>query len=326
MTGEQCLFLGGNIAEFARGCKIPGHDGKRFFISLLTRAEQGDRRLVCRIASEVIAANALDRNDLARVNVILKAFDRVAALRYAPREKRQRGAADRAGIRLGMKAAVCRIVIFALAGCALDKLPHARVYTVIGNILHDGEPRTAVGAVDEGVAIAPVGGVKQFPPAVVAQRNIGRDQRAALASLAGTDGEAALARYGDDAPFDGRNPGERRGVLLQRTQKFLAVSGGSFNLQVDAEACVLYKSGKVVRRRLSKQKGTEADTLHNPADGERISNHEIPVLCSMQRIITRCGKKRCCAGFRAEPGSRDRWYAARRSFLPAGSGWLRRKP
>ena len=61
---------------------------------------------------------------------------------------------------LGMKAAVKRIVVFSSAFRAHLKIRHGRLWAVIGNILDDRESRTAIGAIDEWVAITPVCWIK----------------------------------------------------------------------------------------------------------------------------------------------------------------------
>ena len=92
-----------------------------------------------------------------------------------------------------MEAAVERVVVFCLASRAHGKDLHGCLFAIIRDILHDGEAGAAVGAVDEGVAIAPVGRVEQFAKAVVAGRTIRRDERLALDSfLTVGDDEAVL--------------------------------------------------------------------------------------------------------------------------------------
>jgi hypothetical protein len=110
-----------------------------------------------------------------------------------PIEQAHVGATKRAGVWLGVKAPVERIFVFRFASRAHREDPHGRLFTIIRDILHDGEAGAAVGAVDEGIAIAPIGRVEQFTKAVVTGRTIRRDERLALDSfLTVCDDEAVL--------------------------------------------------------------------------------------------------------------------------------------
>ena len=85
-------------------------------------------------------------------------------------------AADRAGIGLSVETPVERIVVFRLAGWTHGKDAHGRLISVVGDILHNREARPTVGAVDERIAVAAVGWIKQFARTVRANRNIRGNQ------------------------------------------------------------------------------------------------------------------------------------------------------
>ncbi len=76
-------------------------------------------------------------------------------------------AAFGAGIGLGMKSSVRRIVVFRLAGRTHLKMPHGGLGTVIGDIIDDGVARPAVGAINKRIQIAPIIGIEKLPPAVI---------------------------------------------------------------------------------------------------------------------------------------------------------------
>ena len=69
--------------------------------------------------------------------------------------------AVRAGVRLGVEAAVARVVVLGPARGAHGEAGHRRQRPVVRDAAHDREPRAAVGAVDERVAVAAVGGVER---------------------------------------------------------------------------------------------------------------------------------------------------------------------
>jgi hypothetical protein len=72
-----------------------------------------------------------------------------------------------------MEAPVSRVVVFRLASRAHRELRHGGLRPVVGNTARDREPRPAVGAVQEGIPVAPVAWVQQFAQAVRASRGIG---------------------------------------------------------------------------------------------------------------------------------------------------------
>ena len=89
-------------------------------------------------------------------------------------------AADRAAVRLGVIAAVFDVVVFPVAVRAHREGAHRGLGPVIGHVLDDREARAAVRAVDEGIAVAAVGRVAQFPQAVLADADVRRNERVAL--------------------------------------------------------------------------------------------------------------------------------------------------
>jgi len=81
--------------------------------------------------------------------------------------------ANRAGDRLGMKSPVGGVLILLRAIGAECKTSHAGVGTVVRNAGHNRKTRTAIGAVDEGVAVAAVGWIKKLAVAIRADSKIG---------------------------------------------------------------------------------------------------------------------------------------------------------
>ena len=93
----------------------------------------------------------------------------------APSRGNQRRAADRSPTCVGLRveAPVCRVVVLGLAGRAHCETRHRSLRAVVGNAAGDGEARAAVGAVQEGIAIAAVGWVEQLAKAIGARRGVG---------------------------------------------------------------------------------------------------------------------------------------------------------
>ena len=78
----------------------------------------------------------------------------------------------RAGIRLSVKSAVGGVVVFLLASAAHGKLRHRRQGPVVRNVLNDGKARSAVGAVDKGIAIATILWIDKLGHTVVTDRHV----------------------------------------------------------------------------------------------------------------------------------------------------------
>ena len=80
--------------------------------------------------------------------------------------------AIRTGNWLGVEAPVKGVRIFCQAGRAHFELPHRGFWPVIRNICDDGEAGAAVGAVNEGITVAPVMRVEQFCQAIRADADV----------------------------------------------------------------------------------------------------------------------------------------------------------
>src|SRR5205807_6910222 len=94
--------------------------------------------------------------------------------------------------RLRVKAAVGRLQIFAGTGCTHGKVRHRRVDTIIGDLLHDGKARSTVCAVREWITIPALLRIQHFRAAGRANRSIGSDARAVLATY--TFGNAEIIK------------------------------------------------------------------------------------------------------------------------------------
>ena len=129
-----------------------------------------DRSLVVRAAGEVEAAEALDRDDRAVAQRHAAARRVAGSCEPASRTSSAPRPAGRAGVRLGVEAAVAGSSYSARQRRAHREARHRRQRPVVGDAADDREPRAAVRAVDERVAVAAVGGVEQLAQAVVAGR------------------------------------------------------------------------------------------------------------------------------------------------------------
>ena len=80
-----------------------------------------------------------------------------------------RGARDR----LSVEAPIVWVVVFRTASRAEGERRHRGPRAVVRRSSNDGETRSAVGAVQEGITVTPIGRVEEFGKAVRAGRGIG---------------------------------------------------------------------------------------------------------------------------------------------------------
>ena len=193
--------------------EVRRHQRERLVLAVLARAQLGHRGLVVGPAGEVEAADALHRDDRPAEQRAGGRLERVARARVldvepARVDEPHPRPAVGAGVRLGVEAAVRRVLVLARGRPGTSRTPAIVVFgRSYGHAAHDREARTAVRAVGERVAVAPVGGVEQLGQAVGAGRAVGRDGGARLAARrALADREAALAR----APRAARRSRARR--------------------------------------------------------------------------------------------------------------------
>src|SRR5690606_29090628 len=102
----------------------------------------------------------------------IRALDRPA---FAVQE-RQLWTASWARRRLGVKSAVRRVVVLAVAVRAKRKPGHRRPLAVVGRSGHNGQARSAVRAIEERIAVAAVARIKQLGQTGVAGSDVGRDE------------------------------------------------------------------------------------------------------------------------------------------------------
>ena len=135
------------------------HDCERLVRTPLAIAQPGNRRLVARIANQVIAANTLHGNDVPCPYLFDRAFkgpgcvvDCIVILLFETHLRTTRCASHR----LRMKSPVCRVQVFSFAGGTQRKSGHARIWAIVGQRFDQRVARTALRTVDERVGMAAV--------------------------------------------------------------------------------------------------------------------------------------------------------------------------
>ena len=169
---QQARLFGGDVAEGAGVLKAGHHAGQGLGGAPLALAQGLHGSLVGGVCAQVPAAQSLHGDDLASQQAPCRLLDEGVALRPCGCGLRQgaasaqHGPAVEAGVWLGVVAAVLLAGVLGRAAGAHGKGGHGRERAVVGEVVDDGEARAAVGAVDEGVAVAPVLWVEQLCQAV----------------------------------------------------------------------------------------------------------------------------------------------------------------
>jgi hypothetical protein len=265
---EPPLRRAGDLAEGAGGGEVLHHEGQRLLPPHLPLAQACDGLGASRVAAEVEAAQSLHRDDPALEQRPRRAEERGVALghrRAGSVPQRETRAAGGAGGRLRVKATVARVLVLAPALLAELESAHRRVWPVVGEGADDREARAAARAVEERVAVPPVGRVAQLAQAVVARGEVGENRDAlrarsrALPDLE-RDEPRRLEPLGRDAPHD--RP--RRRLGLQAPSKLEEGLPGSLHLYLDAPHVVQDPARQPHPGREAVDEGPEADPLDGP--------------------------------------------------------------
>ena len=200
MAGEDLLLRRFKIAACPDRLHIAHHDRERFARPSFPLPQKLYSRLVPGVAAQVKAADSFDGNDPAAFDHTARLFDRVSATQGCIFESSLAGhnihlrTAVIAADRLRVIAPARRIMIFVTADPAHREHLHAGALPVVGERVEDCKARPARRAVDERVQVPPVPGIEQFPRAVIAGRDIRRDEDLARCLLADCDLKAVVLR------------------------------------------------------------------------------------------------------------------------------------
>ena len=208
---QQPFFQRRNFAFSFYALQRWKHEREGFFLALLAFAQTAHGLVIPRIHHQMKPAQSLDRDDFPFTNRfgggkqgVVIARRRKGGTGFQPVTDRQDAcptfpqfemrAASGARIRLGVEAAVARVVVFGPALRAHRERFHRGVRAVVGQGLDDAEARATVGAVGERIAMAAVIGIEDFAQAIQARGNVRQHQRGLVAAgFAGTDFKCRVA-------------------------------------------------------------------------------------------------------------------------------------
>ena len=269
---ERRLLLLAELDQPERGLDAGHHQGKRLVLPVLARAQPRHRLLVAGIAGEVKPADALDRDDQPVGQPSRRTVDGVDRARYSgPLSTRadepHPRAAPGAGVGLGVKATIGRVVILPPAFVAHLEARHRRGRPVVGDAGDDREPRPAVGAVDERVAVPAIRGVEQLRQALPAGGRVGGHRSVGRAApRADHDPEAGFAERGHRLGPDALDLGQRRRFPLDASHEALHRVGLALNFEQDAVLVVEHVAGQPLLVREPVGEGAKTHTLDRALD------------------------------------------------------------
>ena len=256
-----------------RGGDRRGHDGKRLVRPALPVAQPPDRGFVPGVDQQLESADPLQRHDPALAQVTCGQGQGAVALRHHGSgciPKRDLRSTPRAGVGLGVKPAVERIVIFGLALRAHPENPHGGVDPVVGEAFDQAEARPAVRAVGERVAVAPVPRIEDLAPAIGASREVGQDERGFRAALPGrSDGEKAGGpARSPEGDLDLVDLGGGRLIRLQSAQEAAKRRPIAYEFDFDPLGGIAHAAPKGQFGCEPVNKGSEAHSLDGAAHGD----------------------------------------------------------
>ena len=274
-AGENSLLRCGDQTDFPRRFRIAAHDGKGFFVALLPPTQlRGDGGLVT-AAGQMEAAEAFYRDDFPGFQGSSRELNGIALYRVPRRV--QIGhfrPAHRAAVRLCVIAAVFDVVIFFFTVRAHREGLHGSFRPVVGHVLDDRKARPAVGAVDKGIAISPVGRIAEFPKAVCADRDIRRDEGVPLIlPLTADDGKGLKAFPRDLPACDGFDHRKRRRLSGQSCEEPADRLSLSFQLHGHPGGGVPNRPSQAVSTYQAVDERTKSYPLYNSFDFDFCSLH-----------------------------------------------------
>ncbi len=299
--GEQARFIRPEHGVLLHALEVGAHDRERLLVAVFALAQPPHGRIVRGVHEQLEAAEALDRHDLAGADGVGRSHHGSIAMRHDNAGRVPQGhlrTTHRAGVRLGVEAAVERVVVLALTGVAHHEVAHRRVRAVVRQLVDDAVARPAVGAVDERVAVAAVVRVEQFAAARLAEGDVGHHDGARMVrDLALVDGEFGQPGRVEPRAFDALNGGPRRTFPLEGDAEVVELRPLAFHLDDDAVRGVVHPAAQLPFVGEAVDEGAEAHPLHRAAhDQPQPLSHAAsrpgrPATRPIRRCLRRCGTR-----------------------------------
>ena len=238
--GQRRLRSGAEADQRAGLPQRAHHQRQRLARASLPFPEPVHRRGPGPVDGKVVSADALHRDDASSSEGRGRGEQRGLLLERwgLTGPEGDPGTAHRARHRLGVEAAASGILVLGAAGRAEGELHHRRPRAVVGEIADDGVARPAVGAVDERIAVPPIGGIFHLPEARLAGGDVGRDDGAARgATRAVDDDELAVPARLERAHLQPVDAGERgRSARSTSTKRSTGSGSPSTSIHTPSES------------------------------------------------------------------------------------------
>ena len=260
-----------DVGDGGRGRQVGHHHGERLVPAPLSLSQFGDRLLVVGVAGQVVSADALDRENATVAQQPSCLQQCIVAVGHATVAVAvaQRRSAVRAAHGLGMEPPVGGVGVFAGAIGAHREGRHGGGGTVVWQGGDDGEARAAVGAVDERVAVAPVGRIALFGGTVRAHGDVGGGQRAATVGPRRVgDGETGATDDRDIVRLNRFDDSQRRRSVTQPCQEMVDFGGIALHLDDGAGGVVAHRAGQPEGGRRCVDERSESHALDHPAHAD----------------------------------------------------------
>ena len=259
----------GYLAEPPRTVEVAAHHREGLLVPVLAPPQLAHGLLILREAGKVHAAQALHAEDAAALYQPPRRLYAVARQPAALRiHKKGPRSADRAAVRLCVIPPVFNVRKLRRTVRAHRELRHGGEGPVVGHGADYGKPGTAVRTVYEGIPVPAVRGVEQLAQAVLADADVGRDERAHGLSPVAADYPEPLiaARSGQLAAFHRFYHGKRRGLVPQLSEKPAKLRLLALELQLGSPGAVAHPACQLMPPYQPVNEGPKAHTLHNTPD------------------------------------------------------------
>jgi hypothetical protein len=176
-AAQEPLLLVMDVTMRSHFFHVTTHDGKGLVLSELSRSQRRDGAMVFRMADQMKTPDPFDGHDRALCQKRKGSSQSISRKGFSLSLQQSQGRpTSGAGIGLGVKSTVDRVFILLTADRTQGEGSHGRLVTIIGNVFDDGESRSTVSAVNEGIAVPKVAGREEFGQARITGRHIRRDQ------------------------------------------------------------------------------------------------------------------------------------------------------
>ena len=199
---ELALLLGTGGTILANDAEVARHEGKWLGGAPFQLPQLRDRSGIAGITGQMVAADPFNCDDLSGTDQVGGPFDVVArggvgiAGCASQCDQFGRRAAARTGNRFGVKATVAGIAVFSATVRTEGERRHRRCRAIVRDGGDDAQPRSAMRAAREGIAVMPIAAVSQLGAASHTDRGVRRNL-----------GLGSAARALSDAKFGGQGTG-----------------------------------------------------------------------------------------------------------------------